>query len=99
MIPFILFLLVIFLSWLTFTAHETSSDFINAKDKHDNKPIPDTFVPGIGLPQTSYSNFYALMVGSNRAAKKPSTVIAFIVSKPSLHKNLDLRFGSSRQKP
>ena len=81
------------------TAHETIFDFISTKDKHDNKPIPDTRVPGTGLLQTSYSNFHAPMIGSNRAAKKPFLLQLLASPDPSLHELFELRFGSSRQKP
>jgi len=73
-----------------------NTDFISTKDKHDNKPIPDTRVPGTGLLQTSYSNFHAPMIGSNRAAKKPFLLQLLASPDPSLHELFELRFGSSR---
>ena len=86
---------------LDLSAHAgyANTDFISTKDKHDNKPIPDTRVPGTGLLQTSYSNFHAHMIGSNRAAKKPFFLQLLTSPDPSLHELFELRFGSSRQKP
>lgn len=60
-----------------FTVNETSLDFINTKDKHDNKSILTTFVLCIGMLHLLIQIFMLCMIGANRAAKKPHAVVVF----------------------